>query len=100
MLRRPPRSTLFPYTTLFGSQVGLFEPGAVEARAGEIGPGEILARQILPREVGAGEVRRDGGVRLPPALPLRSEHGAKVFEVGHRRSILSGLTDETDRHSR
>src|SRR3712207_8577126 len=27
MIRRPPRSTLFPYTTLFRSQVALQEPG-------------------------------------------------------------------------
>src|SRR5476651_2839343 len=27
MIRRPPRSTLFPYTTLFRSVVGLVEPG-------------------------------------------------------------------------
>src|SRR5256885_9934936 len=26
MIRRPPRSTLFPYTTLFRSQFGLLEP--------------------------------------------------------------------------
>src|SRR5258708_13731531 len=26
MIRRPPRSTLFPYTTLFRSQVGITEP--------------------------------------------------------------------------
>src|SRR2546430_8390761 len=34
MIRRPPRSTLFPYTTLFRSQVGIgngeFSPGTVE----------------------------------------------------------------------
>src|SRR3712207_7763981 len=31
MIRRPPRSTLFPYTTLFRSAIGLnaFEPGLV-----------------------------------------------------------------------
>src|SRR4051812_49924278 len=28
MIRRPPRSTLFPYTTLFRSRVQRFEPGA------------------------------------------------------------------------
>src|SRR5256886_8319573 len=28
MIRRPPRSTLFPYTTLFRSGFGLTEPGA------------------------------------------------------------------------
>src|SRR5437899_9070044 len=28
MIRRPPRSTLFPYTTLFRSQCGGVQPGA------------------------------------------------------------------------
>src|SRR3712207_7957900 len=30
MIRRPPRSTLFPYTTLFRSGVGLVVPAAVD----------------------------------------------------------------------
>src|SRR2546422_5253855 len=29
MIRRPPRSTLFPYTTLFRSRVRLREPGSL-----------------------------------------------------------------------
>src|SRR3712207_8642919 len=32
MIRRPPRSTLFPYTTLFRSEVG-FKPGPSVTRA-------------------------------------------------------------------
>src|SRR3712207_9261919 len=40
MIRRPPRSTLFPYTTLFRSTAGYLDPDhplqqAVEARLGE-----------------------------------------------------------------
>src|SRR3712207_4918378 len=31
MIRRPPRSTLFPYTTLFRSQKGLYEVGEHDA---------------------------------------------------------------------
>src|SRR5438270_3476060 len=32
MFRRPPRSTLFPYTTLFRSRVGLLPPGIGRVR--------------------------------------------------------------------
>src|SRR2546430_15538128 len=32
MIRRPPRSTLFPYTTLFRSRGGAAKPGALERR--------------------------------------------------------------------
>src|SRR4051812_49479799 len=36
MIRRPPRSTLFPYTTLFRSAVALTAAGAGTALAGEV----------------------------------------------------------------
>src|SRR3712207_7112827 len=53
MIRRPPRSTLFPYTTLFRSQLlGRVRPGAgvdvvgPERDAGELGVGVgVLDRQ-------------------------------------------------------
>src|SRR3989475_13330043 len=32
MIRRPPRSTLFPYTTLFRSRLAAFRPGPLGAR--------------------------------------------------------------------
>src|SRR2546426_7561729 len=35
MIRRPPRSTLFPYTTLFRSQVGNGAPRVVAVRVGD-----------------------------------------------------------------
>src|SRR3712207_7656125 len=40
MIRRPPRSTLFPYTTLFRSEHGL-EPG--HPVAGQAGAGQLVA---------------------------------------------------------
>src|SRR5438132_6559492 len=41
MLRRPPRSTLFPYTTLFRSQATMMTPLSVELRLGTIAAFEI-----------------------------------------------------------
>src|SRR3712207_9203900 len=35
MIRRPPRSTLFPYTTLFRSEMGILWPGLMD-RFGEV----------------------------------------------------------------
>src|SRR2546430_16170845 len=75
MIRRPPRSTLFPYTTLFRSQatwrlqagpVGL----AVLRRAGAQGgvrAGRDAARALLrarPRAEGRRLLRREPAVRL------------------------------------
>src|SRR3712207_6974801 len=42
MIRRPPRSTLFPYTTLFRSTFGV-RPSAPETGYGYIEVGEALA---------------------------------------------------------
>src|SRR5258707_5927635 len=65
MIRRPPRSTLFPYTTLFRSQVtGLRRHrqdrphpppgrGAADPRAGDLRLGEGQRHRVL--EVGAAD---------------------------------------------
>src|SRR3712207_8652950 len=60
MIRRPPRSTLFPYTTLFRSGTGLDVPdGFGAAGKGELGEkiGQQLARDIVPVLVGV-QLRR------------------------------------------
>src|SRR2546429_5294172 len=50
MIRRPPRSTLFPYTTLFRSQPGLGQAGiglqcrGLEQRRHPAGLGDLLLR--------------------------------------------------------
>src|SRR5438034_2609121 len=66
MLRRPPRSTLFPYTTLFRSVAG--EDGAGAGRLGdrEVGLGADRRRRrgAVVRRVGIrGRARDGGGVR-------------------------------------
>src|SRR2546422_3818743 len=44
MIRRPPRSTLFPYTTLFRSSADPFELGRLAPRALEHRVGEVETR--------------------------------------------------------
>src|SRR3712207_7646121 len=56
MIRRPPRSTLFPYTTLFrsGSDDSLFgisHLGDVFSAFGTIGQGDMLKTQVIERAV-------------------------------------------------
>src|SRR3712207_6967466 len=60
MIRRPPRSTLFPYTTLF--------------RSGEVAPGHQV-EDVLARLVGAGD---------PPG----AGHHPRVDEVADARRAL------------
>src|SRR2546427_8948522 len=44
MIRRPPRSTLFPYTTLFRSRIHVLEAGA----RGEEGAVQVDGQHLLP----------------------------------------------------
>src|SRR3712207_7724441 len=46
MIRRPPRSTLFPYTTLFRSEAGIdFKPMQASYFLGR----EVLVQAVVPR---------------------------------------------------
>src|SRR3712207_7565933 len=47
MIRRPPRSTLFPYTTLFRSEVG--EPAVVRPPARHGGAARVAREEIVGR---------------------------------------------------
>src|SRR5258708_29572037 len=51
MIRRPPRSTLFPYTTLFRSRSRSSRPSAARARSGPAAPSRL---QRLAGCAGAG----------------------------------------------
>src|SRR2546426_2418221 len=56
MIRRPPRSTLFPYTTLFRSHRVAAERAIAEGRVGKL---QRIARE---RAVGVNSVHAAGGV--------------------------------------
>src|SRR3712207_7815576 len=68
MIRRPPRSTLFPYTTLFRS-AAVEEVLVVEVERGPIG---VLGRVRPPQDL------------LPPVHPHVVVHVAGVDHLLHR----------------
>src|SRR3712207_4233780 len=74
MIRRPPRSTLFPYTTLFRSSDVLVTSGGVS-----VGPHDLVRR--IGRELGVEEVF--WGVAVKPGKPL-------AFGV-RERTLVFGL---------
>src|SRR3712207_7469014 len=51
MIRRPPRSTLFPYTTLFRSEGTTTEDGELKEDFVEIGTEETLRLERIPEKV-------------------------------------------------
>src|SRR5256885_12935835 len=67
MIRRPPRSTLFPYTTLFrsGALVGVGARDRATDAGVAAGDDRHLAGQTVHRSRPA--------IRAPPASPRRSE---------------------------
>src|SRR5690349_23407250 len=87
MIRRPPRSTLFPYTTLF--RFG-GTPGRFEARRWGRGRGRDGVR---PRE--SPEVPR--GHPTPPAKTRSGEH---TSELQSRRDLVCRLLLEKKKKAR
>src|SRR2546422_6180729 len=83
MIRRPPRSTLFPYTTLFRSLV--LHQFRIEAN-------ESLIVSLLSEDLGLKPVERRGerDARFPPLArgqhPKRRVLGQSLGVVGDRKS--------------
>src|SRR2546421_7257331 len=75
MIRRPPRSTLFPYTTLFRSNVTFL----VRARAFEKACrlGEFSLEQEIQRVLGVGGCQRLAIVKLH-AIVRSEEHTSEL----------------------
>src|SRR3712207_8976050 len=92
MIRRPPRSTLFPYTTLFRSQAHRRRDAAAGARAaGDSRPGGVVEG---PR--GGGAARIQGGRRGDrESTRLNSSHANISYAVfclkKKTRSVYSQL---------
>src|SRR3712207_7190559 len=86
MIRRPPRSTLFPYTTLFRSPAGAARPVLQQ---------DALGLQVVADAVGLGEVaglaggdaRGDG--LLDPGVAGRSEE--HTSELQSRQYLVCRL---------
>src|SRR2546430_11395801 len=76
MIRRPPRSTLFPYTTLFRSD------GLVDAADGLTGGGD-LGGALVPRAA-RGRARR----RRPCPARLAPRDGGRGGHPRRRRDLL------------
>src|SRR5688572_32431789 len=72
MLRRPPRSTLFPYTTLFRSTLTTGGRGDVPHRPGE--PQQRRQTRALHGRQGAADVRR----RHVPGGGRSEEHTSEL----------------------
>src|SRR3712207_8641891 len=78
MIRRPPRSTLFPYTTLFRSMPG-------RQAEGDVGGAEAHVEVVRLADAADG-LQRD-------------QHGRRVGAHGHRQRVDDDVLGREDRKS-
>src|SRR5258708_27229870 len=85
MIRRPPRSTLFPYTTLFRSEALLTE--AVEQLiAGEVEVGKAVLRDYINATVGFEKLAKVTGT---PASQIPRSQDRKSTRLNSSHQIIS-----------
>src|SRR5436190_11987986 len=75
MIRRPPRSTLFPYTTLFRS------PDASSCRGAGAAPHDHAAADELARQRRPGRARADDPLGDRKSTRLNSSHTVISYAV-------------------
>src|SRR5256885_8994795 len=96
MIRRPPRSTLFPYTTLFRSCLAWTEGVAVAGRAGA-----WKARQHMERLLADIGDPGEGSGLDRKSTRLNSSHLVISYAVFclKKKKIIHGTLDATDSRS-
>src|SRR3712207_1182588 len=95
MIRRPPRSTLFPYTTLFRSELGV----AAEAPHHRDGEEVLTFRDpdglVIDLVASPGDTRSgwDGVARVPTEHAVRGLHSVTLSErlLDPTAGLLAGL---------
>src|SRR2546422_2227176 len=95
MIRRPPRSTLFPYTTLFRSLPGVEEGEERDGHESGHQNDDLLAPGHPPREQGAhGPLARERRREDRKSTRLNSSHGYisyAVFCLKKKKDLLTKL---------
>src|SRR2546427_10702991 len=81
MIRRPPRSTLFPYTTLFRSTYhatsATLKPGRFDG-TWRLSGGNVVWKSITTGRTGTAKVQESHGKRTPRMIP---DDGKSTLEM-------------------
>src|SRR2546427_1603730 len=82
MIRRPPRSTLFPYTTLFRSRVGVLhgDPQGADRRLG-VEPAEAVCGEVADVRVPVAQRVHQRGDGDRKSTRLNSSHSQISYAV-------------------
>src|SRR3712207_8703738 len=81
MIRRPPRSTLFPYTTLFRSRRTRPEPSVLRDARGRPGGRSGKARRLPPRRPAPPQIGARRGLLDRKSTRLNSSHANISYAV-------------------
>src|SRR3712207_8928032 len=101
MIRRPPRSTLFPYTTLFRSDLGEVLVGPVtpcEAHQAETGRQQPAVREVVDR--GHDLLARQVARHAEEHHPARARSEEHTSELQSRQYLVCRLLLEKNTSSR
>src|SRR5688572_32529618 len=89
MIRRPPRSTLFPYTTLFRSSIGISR-----ARSARAAP--AISAAVSPRSDNSTRKRAISSSEVSPSSSARSEE--HTSELQSQSNLVCRLLLEKKKH--
>src|SRR3712207_8830304 len=102
MIRRPPRSTLFPYSTLFRSQSGDSLMVDAQVRMHAASTMKVPVMMELFRRADAGEIRFDAPVRVQNSF-ISIADGGKIgrahAELQSRQYLVCRLLLEKKIHT-
>src|SRR3712207_7277793 len=93
MIRRPPRSTLFPYTTLFRSAAGASFTGVTATATVPVAHRAGVPSSQTVYAISSGPLKSAAGVYAsPPAVAIRSEE--HTSELQSRQYLVCRLLIE------
>src|SRR5256885_8143913 len=87
MIRRPPRSTLFPYTTLFRSVVDLLEPYTKGGKTGLFG-GAGVGKTVLIQELINNIAKQHGGISVFAGVGERTREGNDLYHEMKESGVI------------
>src|SRR3712207_7394028 len=92
MIRRPPRSTLFPYTTLFRSDVVDGQPHAPSAQRGQRRlQGRVVVHLVVLGELQDDAVQRQGDQQLAAHRRQQGRSEEHTSELQSRQYLVCRL---------
>src|SRR3989449_5263039 len=96
MIRRPPRSTLFPYTTLFRSALRAIHPGVDGSGGGPGGAKTTMELPVITLTINGGRHTVDAPPDMPLLWVLRDLLGMTGTKFGCGAALCGACTVNLD----